>query len=62
MGKKALRKRIRTLNDRILEHELKIERELAKPVPNHQRIEHWQKEIQAFRLGIAKAKRHLERG
>jgi hypothetical protein len=59
MGKKAHRKKILTLSKRIHEHELKMQRELAKAVPNHGRIAHWMTEIRGFKLGIAKAKRRL---
>jgi hypothetical protein len=59
MGKKELRKKMRTLDERIREHQAKIlvERELDQP--NEGRIRHWQAEIQAFRTGIDRARKRL---
>jgi DNA repair exonuclease SbcCD ATPase subunit len=59
MGKKELRKKMRTLDERIREHEAKIlvERELDQP--NEGRIRHWEGEIRAFRSAIDRARKRL---
>jgi hypothetical protein len=59
MGKKELRKKMRTLDERIREHEGKIlvERELDHP--NEGRIRHWEAEMRAFRSGIDRARKRL---
>ncbi len=59
MGKKNHRKTIRSLTDRILEHQDKIELELKKEIPDEGLIRHWQKEIRAFEKGIQQAKKRL---
>ena len=60
MGKKALRKRIESLPDRIREHELKILNERAKPHPDHGLIRHWETEIAAFLTSIGRAEKRLQ--
>ena len=59
MGKKELRKKIRTLEERIQEHGTKILMERSKGQPNHGRIRHWETEIRAFRDGVARARKRL---
>lgn len=59
MGKKNHCKTIRSLTDRILEHQDKIELELKKEIPDEGLIRHWQKEIRAFEKGIQQAKKRL---
>lgn len=59
MGKKNHRKTIRSLTDRILEHQDKIELELKREIPDDGLIRHWQKEIRAFEKGIQQAKKRL---
>ena len=59
MGKKNHRKTIRSLTDRILEHQEKIELELRREMPDKGLIRHWQKEIRAFEKGIQQANKRL---
>jgi peptidoglycan hydrolase CwlO-like protein len=59
MGKKNHRKAIRSLTQRIEEHQEKIRLELAKDRPDQGLITHWQKEIQAFEKGIQQAQKRL---
>ncbi len=59
MAKKELRKKIRTLEQRIREHGTKILMERATGQPDHGRIRHWETEIKAFRDGINRARRRL---
>jgi hypothetical protein len=59
MGRKNNRKSIRSLTERIVEHEQKIELELERDSPDYGLINHWRKEILAFELGIQKAKKRL---
>jgi len=60
MGKKALRKRIESLLDRINEHELKILNEKTKPNPDYGLIRHWETEIAAFLISIGRAEKRLQ--
>lgn len=55
--KKELRKKIRTLEQRIREHGTKILRERAKAQRDHGRVRHRETEIKAFRDGINRARR-----
>ena len=59
MGKKELRKKMRTLEQRIQEHGTKILAERAKAQPDEGRIRHWETEIRAFRDGINRARKRL---
>ncbi|MGD0947275.1 MAG: hypothetical protein ABSA52_07570 [Candidatus Binatia bacterium] len=59
MGKKELRKKMRTLEQRIREHGTKILAERAKAEPDEGRIHHWEAEIRAFRDGINRARKRL---
>jgi hypothetical protein len=61
MGRKELRKKIRTLEERIQEHGTKILVERARSQPNEGRIRHWETEIGAFRDGINRARKRLEK-
>jgi len=61
MGRRELRKKIRTLEDRIQEHGTKILIERARPQPNEGRVRHWETEIRAFRDGINRARKRLEK-
>lgn len=61
MGKKNHEKSIRSLNQRIAEHQVKISRELEKDYPDQGLIRHWQTEIRAFEKGIDKAMKRLGR-
>ena len=59
MGKKNHRKTIRSLTDRILEHQEKIALELRREMPDRGLIRHWEKEIRAFEKGIKQANKRL---
>ncbi|MEB3294349.1 MAG: hypothetical protein VKJ24_14415 [Synechococcales bacterium] len=59
MGNKNHRKSIRSLTQRIEEHQEKIRLELEKDYPDQGLVNHWQKEIQAFHLSIQKAQKRL---
>lgn len=49
MGTKQLRKRVRRLERRIREHEVKLRAEAAGPNPREGVMRHWEAEIRAFR-------------
>ncbi|PSB04641.1 hypothetical protein [Merismopedia glauca] len=59
MGKKHHKKTINSLNNRIIEHQEKIELESQKESPDLDLIEHWRKEISAFQKGIEQAHKRL---
>ncbi len=61
MGNKNHRKTIRSLTQRIIEHQQKIQIELEKGTPDHGLIAHWEKEIRAFERGIQQAQKRLGR-
>jgi peptidoglycan hydrolase CwlO-like protein len=61
MGKKNHEKSISSLQQRIVEHQQKIDAERQKDYPDTGLIRHWQKEIRAFELGIEKAQKRLRR-
>ena len=59
MGKRALRKKVGTLEQRIREHGTKILVERARAQPDAGRIRHLETEIRAFRNGIERARKRL---
>jgi hypothetical protein len=59
MGKKNHRKAIRSLVQRITEHQEKIRLELEQEHPDQGLITHWEKEILAFEKGIQQAQKRL---
>ncbi len=59
MGKKNHQKAINSLNQRILEHQAKIQTEREKDYPDVGLIHHWEKEIRAFEKGIRQAVKRL---
>ncbi|MEB3182553.1 MAG: hypothetical protein VKL59_26485 [Nostocaceae cyanobacterium] len=59
MGKKNHKKAIRSLTQRIAEHQEKIRLESEKDFPDEGLIRHWQKEIRAFEKGIKQARKRL---
>ncbi len=59
MGKKNHKKAIRSLTQRIAEHQEKIRLELEKSFPDEGLIKHWQKEIRAFEKAIQQAHKRL---
>lgn len=48
MGRKGFLKQIKSLQEKIREHEAKINSEQQKMIPDLNRIKYWQKEIDAF--------------
>jgi hypothetical protein len=61
MGKRNHLKTIRSLQNRIDEHQEKIRLEKLRELPNLGLIRHWEKEIRAFEKGIQQAKKRLGR-
>lgn len=59
MGKSHFKKAISSLETRIAEHQEKIRLELNKEFPDQGLINHWQKEIKAFKKGIQQALKRL---
>jgi hypothetical protein len=59
MGKKNHRKTIRSLTQRIIEHQQKIQLELGRDAPDRGLIAHWEKEIRAFEKGLQQAQKRL---
>ncbi len=60
MVRRRIRKKVESLEARIKEHHKKIEQEEQKPQPDAGLIAHWEREIQAFRDAILKARKKLE--
>lgn len=58
---KRLRKQVEGLQSQVDLHNLKIADELRKWNPDRGFIEHWQKEVDAWRAQIQKKKERLER-
>lgn len=61
MSNRPIRKAIQSLRRRILEHQDKIEREQAKPKPDHGLIAHWESEIHAFTTRLQRLEARLAR-
>ncbi|NJL01438.1 MAG: hypothetical protein HC838_02720 [Spirulinaceae cyanobacterium RM2_2_10] len=61
MGKRNHRNAIRSLEQRIIEHQEKIGVEQQKENPDSGLIAHWEKEIRAFEKGIQQALKRLGR-
>jgi len=59
MGKKAIKKRMKSLAARIEEHTQKILDENKKAHPDKGLIQHWENEIAAFQANIDRAKKRL---
>jgi hypothetical protein len=59
MGRRELRKKIQTLEQRVEEHATKIAAERARSEPDEGRIRHLEREIRAFHDGIARARKRL---
>ncbi len=59
MGNRALKRRIASLRERIIEHEGKITRELKQLHPEPGLIKHWQVEIDAFNISMERALKRL---
>jgi len=61
MGRKEFLKQKKSLQERIKEHEIKINLEQQKTIPDVNRIKYWQKEIDAFKNAIIRAEKRLRR-
>jgi peptidoglycan hydrolase CwlO-like protein len=61
MGRKEFLKQIKSLQEKIKEHEIKINLEQQKTIPDVNRIKYWQKEIDAFKNAIIRAEKRLRR-
>jgi hypothetical protein len=59
MGKNSLRRRIRSLERRIAEHEAKLREEMTWQVPNIGVMRHWIAELEAFRGSVERARKRL---
>ena len=59
MSKRALKRRIASLQERIIEHENKITDEKMQPQPDQGLIKHWQIEIDAFTISKERALKRL---
>jgi hypothetical protein len=57
VGKRRYRLQEQSLRERLKEHVTKVAAEQAKEVPNENLIRYWEREIKAFELGIARARR-----
>jgi hypothetical protein len=61
MGNKNHKKSIRSFNKRIVEHQEKIRLEYEQDFPDQGLIQHWEKEINAFKKGIERANKRLRK-
>ncbi len=59
MGHRALKRRIASLRQRIIDHEEKIEREQMLLNPDSSLVNHWQIEINAFNISLERALKRL---
>lgn len=59
MGNRALKRRITSLRERVIEHEEKITSELKKLHPDQGLAKHWQVEIEAFNISVERALKRL---
>lgn len=59
MGKKNHKKAIRSLTQRIAEHQDKIRLEFEKDFTDEGLIKHWETEIRAFKKAIQQARKRL---
>jgi hypothetical protein len=59
---KQLRKKLKTLEQRLAEHHEKIAQELLKPTPYYPSVRKWQKDLAIFEAEIEKVKRKLPGG
>lgn len=62
MGKKRFLKQIKSMEICIEEHLNKVAIEKNKAIPDLGMIKYWEKEIEGYRIGIAKADKRLKRG
>ena len=61
MGKRALKKRIQSLLNRVKEHKMKVRIEQSKKKPDDGLVRYWQAEIDAFEISIEKAQKRLKK-
>jgi hypothetical protein len=61
VGSRRYRRQEESLRARVQEHRAKIEEERGKSHPAEGLIAYWQREIQAFETGIARAQRRQRR-
>jgi len=59
MGNRALKRRIASLRQRIVEHEDKIAAERMHSRPDRGLIKHWQIEIDAFNVSLERALKRI---
>ena len=59
MGNRALKRRIASLRQRIVEHEEKIIAEQKQSCPDQSLIKHWQIEIDAFNISLERALKRI---
>jgi hypothetical protein len=59
VGKRALKRRIESLSQRMVEHERKIANERKLLHPEAELIKHWQVEIDAFNVSLQRALKRL---
>lgn len=59
MGKRALKRRLESLQRQINEHLAKIAQEQTRSCPDQGLIRHWEAEIAAFRVAIERAQKRL---
>jgi hypothetical protein len=59
MGNRALKRRIASLRERIVEHEEKIINERKQLYPDQGLIKHWQIEIDAFTISMERALKRI---
>ena len=59
MSKRRYRRKIESLEERIREHQEKIQREKEKDKPDEGLIAYWEREIRSFQKAIRRAKKRL---
>jgi hypothetical protein len=57
VGKRRYRRQEQSLRERFKEHLAKVATEQTKEIPNENLIRYWEREIKAFEMGIARARR-----
>jgi hypothetical protein len=59
MGKRALKRRVESLQRQIDEHLAKIAQGRTRSFPDQGLIRHWETEIAAFRVAVERAQKRL---
>jgi hypothetical protein len=57
VGKRRYRRQEQSLKEQLQEHLAKVVAERTKETPDEGLIRHWEREIQAFTAGIARARK-----